>query len=380
MFDDMQRFENRAFLGLLAAVTLLFIWLLRPFFDVVLWAVVIAVLFTPVTVYLRSTWSMHRNPAALLTLLLCLLLIILPIAWILYSCLQEGAALYERLVAGSTGLADIVDALRKAFPAVQEWLAQYGYDEMRLKAEISRLGLALGRFITSRTMALGGDTATFLTHLAITLYIAFFLLRDGESLAALLIRALPFGDHREKRLFRTFAGAMRATMKGSLLVAAAQGALGGIIFAFLGIHAPVLWGVAMALFALIPVVGAALVWAPAALILLAMGDTWQGLVLIAYGTCIIGLADNLLRPLLVGRDTKLPDFLVLLSTLGGFSLFGMDGFVSGPSVAVLCMTVWQIFIEEREQMYAAASSSSTHPGEPLSVNKEPPLSQKHHQQ
>ena len=129
----------------------------------------------------------------------------------------------------------------------------------------------------------------------------------------------------------------------------AQGALGGIIFALLDIRAPVLWGVVMSLLSLIPLVGAGLVWVPVAVYLLLTGDIVSGLVLMAYGVFVIGLADNVLRPLLVGRDTKLPDFMVLLSTLGGFMMFGMDGFVSGPLLAVFFVTVWQIFMDEFAQ-------------------------------
>ena len=260
--------------------------------------------------------------------------------------LSEGAALYARLASGSNSLADAVDRLREAFPGAQEWLARYGYDAARVKAELSRLALSLGGLIAKNTVAFGGGAAHFLTNLALVLYISFFLVRDGERLKKLLIRALPFGDHREERLFRKFAGVMRATVKGSLLVAMAQGALGGLIFWALDIRAAVLWGVVMTLLSLIPVVGAALVWGPTALYLLATGFYWQGGILIAYGACVIGLADNLLRPVLVGRDTKLPDFMVLLSTLGGFMMFGMDGFVTGPTLAVLFVTVWQIFMEE----------------------------------
>ena len=126
----------------------------------------------------------------------------------------------------------------------------------------------------------------------------------------------------------------------------AQGALGGLIFWILGIKAPVLWGVVMTLLSLIPVVGAGVVWAPVAGYLLLTGDYVSGVVLLAYGVFVIGLADTILRPVLVGRDTKLPDFMVLLSTLGGFSLFGMDGFVTGPMLAVLFVTVWKIFMDE----------------------------------
>ena len=171
-------------------------------------------------------------------------------------------------------------------------------------------------------------------------------MRDGRQLRVLLIRALPFGDHREDLLFAKFAEVLRATVKGSLLVAMAQGALGGLIFWILDIKAPVLWGVVMTLLSLIPVVGAGVVWAPVAGYLLLTGDYVSGVVLLAYGVFVIGLADNILRPVLVGRDTKLPDFMVLLSTLGGFSLFGMDGFVTGPMLAVLFVTVWKIFMDE----------------------------------
>lgn len=348
MFDDMPRFEARAFLLLLAGATVLFGWLLFPFFTVLFWAVVIAVLFGPVNAYLRGRRGLHPNLAAVLTVLFCLLVIILPLTWIVYSCVQEGLALYGRLASGSSSLAEAVDKLREAFPAVQNWLAQYGYDAARIKAELTRLALTVGKLLATNTMAFGGGAAHFLTNLALMLYVAFFLVRDGERLKALMIRALPFGDHREELLFRKFAGVMRATVKGSLLVAMAQGALGGLIFWLLGIEAPVLWGVIMTALSLIPIVGAALIWGPAALFLLVGGHYWQGGILIAYGACVIGLADNLLRPLLVGRDTKLPDFLVLLSTLGGFVMSGMDGFVTGPMLAVLFVTVWQIFVEERE--------------------------------
>lgn len=346
MFADMRRFEARAFLLLLAAATALFGRLLLPFFDVLFWAVVIGVLFSPVNIFLRGRWRMGPNLASVLTVLLCLFVIILPLAWILYSCLSEAATLYARLASDSSSLAEAVDRLREAFPAAQEWLARYGYDADRIKAEVSRLALSLGGLVAKSTVAFGGGAAHFLTNLALVLYIAFFLVRDGEHLKSVLIRALPFGDHREERLFRKFAGVMRATVKGSLLVAMAQGALGGLIFWILDIRAAVLWGVVMTLLSLIPVVGAALVWGPTALYLLVTGQYWQGAILIAYGGCVIGLADNLLRPVLVGRDTKLPDFMVLLSTLGGFMMFGMDGFVTGPTLAVLFVTVWQIFMEE----------------------------------
>ena len=337
MHDNMQSFEARAFLLLLAASSVLFGWLLLPFFDVLFWSVVIAVL-------------------------LCLFIIILPLAWLLYSCVAEGVALYDRLSSGTASLVDAVDRLKEHFPEAQAWLAQYGYTPEQIKAALSRTALSMGSLIAKNTMALGGSAAQLLTNLALVLYISFFLVRDGGRIRELLIRALPFGDHREERLFSKFAGVMRATVKGSLLVAMAQGALGGLMFWILDIRAAVLWGVVMTILSLIPVVGSALIWLPTALYLIAVGHYWEGGLLITYGACVIGLADNLLRPLLVGRDTKLPDFLVLLSTLGGFMLFGMDGFVTGPTLAVLFVTVWQIFMEECESgMYGTCLDSVRRP-------------------
>jgi predicted PurR-regulated permease PerM len=136
--------------------------------------------------------------------------------------------------------------------------------------------------------------------------------------------------------------------KGTLFVAIVQGALGGLIFWILGIHAPVLWGVVMGLFSLLPAVGAAIVWLPTAIYFLATGAIWEGVVLIAFGAFVIGLVDNLLRPFLVGKDTELPDYLVLISTLGGIAMFGLNGFVIGPVIAAMFIAVWDIFSESRQ--------------------------------
>ena len=138
----------------------------------------------------------------------------------------------------------------------------------------------------------------------------------------------------------------RATIKGTLVVGLVQGALGGVLFWAVGIPAPVFWGVVMTVFSILPAVGAGLVWGPAAIILLALGEIVRGVVLIIVGTVIIGLVDNLLRPILVGRDTQMPDYLVLVSTLGGLAVFGISGFVIGPVVAAFFLVVWEMFAEE----------------------------------
>jgi predicted PurR-regulated permease PerM len=167
-------------------------------------------------------------------------------------------------------------------------------------------------------------------------------------LAARFRHAIPLREEQKAALFGRFAVVVRATVKGGILVAIVQGALGGLAFWFLGVHAPLLWAVLMSFLSLLPAIGAGIVWLPVAIYFLATGSIWQGVGLIAYGVLVIGLVDNLLRPFLVGKDTKLPDYVVLLSTLGGIEVFGLNGFVIGPVVAAMFMVAWENFTSSRQ--------------------------------
>jgi predicted PurR-regulated permease PerM len=147
-------------------------------------------------------------------------------------------------------------------------------------------------------------------------------------------------------LFSKFGEVTRATIKGNMVIALIQGSLGGLIFWALGIPGALLWGVVMAVLSLIPAVGPAIVWVPVSIYLFASGENVKAIILIAFGAGVIGLVDNILRPILVGRDTKLPDYIVLLSTLGGLALFGINGFVIGPVIAALFIAFWGIFMRD----------------------------------
>jgi predicted PurR-regulated permease PerM len=175
------------------------------------------------------------------------------------------------------------------------------------------------------------------------------LLRDEDALSKRVKSAIPLRPEQLNALLLKFTVVIRATVKGDLLVALLQGALGGLIFWFLGITASLLWAVLMAFLSLLPAIGADLVWAPVAIYLLATGSVWQGVVLIAYGALVIGLVDNFLRPILVGKDTKMPDYVVLISTLGGIEAFGLNGFVIGPVIAAMFIAVWDIFSASRQK-------------------------------
>ena len=172
----------------------------------------------------------------------------------------------------------------------------------------------------------------------------FFLLRDEAALSRRIREVIPLRAERQRALLLKFTTVIRATVKGDMLVALLQGALGGLIFWVLGIGAPVLWAVVMAFFSLLPGIGAALIWAPVAVYLLATGSVWQGMVLMAFGALFIGLIDNFLRPFLIGKDTKMPNYVVLISTLGGIATFGLNGFVIGPVIAAIFIAAWDIFL------------------------------------
>jgi predicted PurR-regulated permease PerM len=341
-----EKLEQLAFLIFLVLVTILFAMLLWPFVAPLLWACIIAVLFNPVQVWLRRRWGERPNTIALVTLFACVFLVVIPVLLMLASFLQQGLLLFQRIESGELQPGQYVERVRDAFPALQALLERLDIDMVTIRENAGQAALTASQFLARNAIAFGQGALGFMLQLALMLYVAFFLLRDGRLLVEQLVHALPLGDERERHLFQKFAEVARATVKGNLLVALAQGTLGGLIFWILGLPAPLLWGVVMTLLSLIPVVGAGIVWLPAALYLYAIGQWIAATVLIAYGVLIIGLADNILRPILVGRDTKLPDWMVLLSTLGGISLVGLNGFVVGPLIAVLFVAFWQIFSRE----------------------------------
>lgn len=340
------RLEYGSFLIILVLVTGIFFYLLKPFFGVVFWACVIGLLFHPLYQWFFSKLNNRDNLAALFTLVVCVTIVVIPAFFILASFFKEGAALYQRLQSGEVNFAQNIEQIRQAFPAIQLVMERFNLDLATFKSQLSSAAIYISQFIAQNAMKFGQDLLQWVVSLGLMLYLTFFMLRDGSKLVVQLTKALPLGDERERLLFAKFSEVTRATVKGNLLVAMVQGALGGLIFWFLDIRAPVLWGVVMTLLSLIPMVGAGLIWAPVAIYLFAVGNWVHGLILVGFGAGVIGLVDNILRPILVGRDTKLPDYMVLLSTLGGFVLFNINGFVIGPLLAALFVAFWEIFIRE----------------------------------
>ena len=337
--------QNKAFLLLLAIVSVAFGAILWQFHGAIFWGIVLAILFTPLHRIMLQRMPRRENLAALCTLGLCMVMVILPMTLIGVSLIQEATAIYERVKSGQLNFGAYVQQVVAALPAwVTQLLEHLNLTTLaELQQKLSSVAVQASQFLASQAVNIGQNTLEFLVGFGIMLYLLFFFLRDGAILTQKIVKATPLDIDHKRKLGKKFVTVVRATVKGNLAVAATQGALGGIIFWILGIQGALLWGVVMAFLSLLPAVGAAIIWAPVAIYFLATGSTVQGLVLAAYGAGVMGMVDNVLRPLLVGKDTKLPDYVILISTLGGLSLFGLTGFVIGPLIAALFVATWDIF-------------------------------------
>ena len=348
--------SGKWFLALLIVVSLAFGLILQPFYGAVFWGMVLAILFAPLQRRMLRMTGQKPNTAAFCTLASIIVIVVLPLTFIVTSLVQETSAVYKRIQSGELNFALMLQQIFDALPASVIRLLER-FELGNLGALLQQLSSAVthgSQAIAAQVLNIGQNTFDFMVGFVVMLYLLFFLLRDGVGLARRIRDAIPLAADHKRELFDKFATVIRATVKGNILVAMSQGALGGLIFAFLGIPGAVLWGVVMAVLSLLPAVGASLVWGPVAIYFFSTGAIWQGVVLSAFGVLVIGLVDNILRPILVGKDTKMPDYLVLLSTLGGLAVFGLNGFVIGPVIAAMFMAVWGIF----------APSASDNPGSP----------------
>jgi predicted PurR-regulated permease PerM len=343
------RFEEGSFLALILVVSLAFGWIVEPFFGAILWALIATILFARINDRLAIALGGRRNTASLLTLLLIIAIVIVPAIILGVMLVQEGTAFSARIQSGEIDIARLFQQLQASLPAwAAAFLRRLGLTDFAAAQEAISNGLANSfRSLAGQALQIGQSAFGFLLSLSVMLYLTFYLLRDGEKLGRRVARAAPLSVAHRRALTTQFVTVIRATIKGSIVVAIVQGLIGGLIFWALGIQGALLWAVVMAFFSLLPAIGTGLVWAPVAIYLLATGAVWQGIVLIFCGLFIIGLVDNLLRPILVGRDTRIPDYVVLISTLGGIEIFGFNGIVIGPVIAALFIAVWNILAETR---------------------------------
>jgi predicted PurR-regulated permease PerM len=340
---------QRVFLLLLAlAISALFFGVVKSFLISILMAAIFAGMTHPLYLWLVRKTRGREAASAVGTVLAILFLIVGPAIFFVGILANEALEVSESAgpwiqsqMTNPTELEGWLDQRARDLPLVGDLLPEP--DEI-----VRKLGEIAGRtggFLVARLADATRGTVTFIFHLFIMLYAIYFFLRSGRVALERIMYLVPLESDQETRLVARFVSVTRATLKGTLVIGIIQGTLAGAAFAVAGIASPIFWGTIMAVLSIIPAVGAALVWIPAVIYLFATGQTLAGIGLLLWCGIVVGSSDNVLRPILVGKDTKMPDLLVLLSTLGGIGVYGALGVIIGPIIAALFLTVWELYGE-----------------------------------
>jgi len=349
--------QQASFLLILAAVSLMMVVIAWPFATPLLWSALAAIMFQPLYQWMLRLFGGRRNLAASLSLLVIFCAVLVPALYIGTMVVNQALELVASLQANPIDLAAQYRKLYATLPEVaQRAIDQSGWTNLAVaQKRLQELLAESSGLIASNAVSIGGGALSFLLAFVLGLYVMFFLLRDGKRIGQIILTTAPVERSIADRLAERFLGIVRATIKGTVVVALVQGALNAIILWIAGVPSVVLFGVITAIFALIPVVGAGAVWVPAGVWLLATGQIWQGLFVLLAGFFVVSSSDNVLRPILVGRETGIPDWIILVTTLGGIGLAGFSGIVIGPLVGGLFLACWSILREQREREEAMAA-------------------------
>lgn len=327
---------------LVLGISALFLTMIKSFLMAVLLAGIATALCQPLFKKLTNTFGGRKSPASLTTLLIIILVIIIPLGSLL------GIVTAEALKVGNSITPWVQDKVDNP-DQIRIWLSELPFYDKIQPYESTifvKAGEAVGflsRFLISSLSTATAGTVNFFFMLSVMLYSMYFFLIDGGALLNRILYYLPLKDEDERRLIDKFASVTRATLKGTAVIGALQGGLAGLALAVVGIPSSVFWGTIMVVLSIIPGIGTGLIWVPAAIILVAGGHWAQGIGLAIFCGLVVGSIDNFLRPRMVGKDTEMPDLLILLGTLGGIIMFGILGFIIGPIVAALFVTIWEIY-------------------------------------
>lgn len=337
---DPAKIRNIFFFVFFGIVLITSVVIILPFFYPIFWAAVIAIMFRPV--YRKLNLRTDRpNFNAFVSVALILLIIILPLGLVGTLLVNESMTMFSNLSSESN---PISDTFKGALESLRHnrFTARLNIDEAFLMEKFSEFARDLSAFIYNHLKEVTQNVVQFVIMFVIMVYTLYFFIRDGDKLPDIFARLCPLGGEKEKLLVEKFIATTRATLKSTVVIGAIQGTLGGIIFGILGIDGAVVWAVVMALASILPT-GSAIVWVPAAVILLLTSQIWKGIILLAFGIVVIGTVDNFLRPILIGKEIEMHPLLILFSTLGGLVLFGFSGFIIGPIVISVLLSLWDIY-------------------------------------
>jgi predicted PurR-regulated permease PerM len=334
---------NIPFFVLLGLVTLLFLYLLKPFFFPLFWAAVIASIFQPL--YRRINRRLnHPSLSTILIFLVIAVIILLPAGVVGTLVFNESLSLYDKLSPDpkniDRGFQNIIGLI-----ANNPLADLFNLDKSVLIEKAAEVLRSVTNYIFVNLTTLTQNTLGLIIQFAIMFYALFFFVRDGEKFLRTAMRVLPLGMGRERLLYDRFVTTARSTLKVTLIIGGIQGVLGGIIFLITDIEGAVIWGLLMIIMAVVPVVGCSIIWGPAGILMLLSGQIWEGVLILASGVLVISMVDNLLRPILIGKDVEMHPLLIFLSSLGGIFLFGFSGFVIGPIITSMLLAIWDMYEE-----------------------------------
>lgn len=336
------QFRQAFLLLLVAAISAAFVAMIRAFLLTILLAAIFAGLSYPVYEWMLGRVRGRKAIAAIATLLLLLVLVMAPLLGVLGAGANEALRVTETIKPRLQQLVDQpgeIDGRLRALPGyarIEPYRAQ-------ILTKAGELVGSTSAFLFSALSATTRATALFIFHFFVLLYTMFFFLTGGPGLLRGVLVYLPLTEADKRRMVGKFVSVTRATLKGTVLIGIAQGLLGGFAFWAVGIDGAIFWGTVMTVLSIIPGVGGAVVWVPAAIILMTSGEVWRGVALALFCALIVGTVDNVLRPRLVGQDMKMHELLIFFSTLGGLMFFGAMGFILGPILAALFVTAWDMF-------------------------------------
>jgi predicted PurR-regulated permease PerM len=339
---DPQRTRISFLLLLTLGISLLFLGLVQDFLIALLSAAILAALARPFYLWIRSRVGGRENLASAISVLLMLLVVILPMMIFTAILLGEAVGISKSATAWvgqNIREPSALQARLQEIPYLQKLVPYQG----EIIAKAGELASKAGSFMAKVLAAGARGTAAFIMSLFIMLYAMFYFLPHGGQWLRQALNNTPLTENDKKRLLSTFTTVTRASLKGSLVIGVVQGTLAGLSFAVAGIQGAVFWGTVMAVLSMLPLVGTALVWIPTVIYLAINGQTVEAIGIGLWCALVVGMVDNVLRPLLIGKDTKMPDLLVLLTTLGGLSMFGAIGVFIGPIIGALFITVWDIW-------------------------------------
>jgi predicted PurR-regulated permease PerM len=330
---------------LVAAVSALFLAVAWPFLEPLLLGALLAGLFHPLYRWITRLVGGRQSLGAVLTLLVLFILVLGPVTAFLGIVVQQALSISDQAIPwlrqhlGAASTFNLHDWLVQRFPA----LADYVPSQEELLQHVGTAAKSAGAFLVTVLSRMTATTAAFILNLFVMLYAMFFFFKDGKKILERIFYYLPLSDEDETGMLARFSSITRATIKGTVVIGIIQGTLAGIAFWMAGIQGAAFWGTIMTILSIVPGIGAALVWVPAVIILFISGQYVAATLLLAWCAAVVGTIDNFLRPALVGRDAKMPDLLILVGTLGGLFLFGPIGFIVGPIVCGLFLTVWDIY-------------------------------------